>query len=107
MYQLANPYGGAWDPSIAEAMSDQYGLTREEFNLLMGVEPASQPDPPPAQNTFNPTITYDKNLSAKDLAADQSKLGGAVGVINSNWQAGAGRAQPCVLKIDQRSGGSK
>ncbi len=38
-----------------------------------------------AQNTFNPTITYDKNLSAKDLAADQSKVGAAVGVINSNW----------------------
>ena len=37
------------------------------------------------QNPFNPTITYDKNLSAKDLAADQSKVGAAVGVINSNW----------------------
>lgn len=37
------------------------------------------------QTPFNPTVTYDKNLSAKDLAADQSKVGGAVGVINANW----------------------
>ncbi len=33
-----------------------------------------------AQNTFNPTITYDKNLSAKDLAADQ--LGN--GILGTN-----------------------
>jgi len=38
-----------------------------------------------AQNPFNPTITYDKNFSAKDLAAAQSKVGGAVGLINSKW----------------------
>jgi hypothetical protein len=40
-----------------------------------------------AQNRtpFNPTITYDKNFSAKDLAAAQSKVGGAVGLINSKW----------------------
>ena len=38
-----------------------------------------------AQNPFNPTVTYDKNLSAKDLAADQSKVGAAIGVINANW----------------------
>ncbi len=44
-----------------------------------------QGQPAQAQNPFNPTITYDKNLSAKDLAADQSKVGAAVGVINSNW----------------------
>jgi RHS repeat-associated protein len=37
------------------------------------------------QTPFNPTITYDKNLSAKDLAAAQSKVGGAVGLINSKW----------------------
>ena len=37
------------------------------------------------QTPFNPTVTYDKNLSAKDLAADQSKVGEAVGVINANW----------------------
>ncbi len=42
---------------------------------------------PQAQNQtpFNPTVTYDKNLSAKDLAADQSKVGAAIGVINANW----------------------
>ncbi len=37
------------------------------------------------QTPFNPTVTYDKALSAKVVAADQSKVGGAVGVINSNW----------------------
>lgn len=34
---------------------------------------------------FNPAVTYDKNLSANDLTADQTKVGGAVGAINSNW----------------------
>ncbi|MGO9641417.1 MAG: RHS repeat-associated core domain-containing protein [Candidatus Acidiferrales bacterium] len=58
MYQLANPEAGAWDPSIAEAMSDQYGLTREEFNLLMGVEPASQqPAPTQAQNPLQQVVS--------------------------------------------------
>jgi hypothetical protein len=38
-----------------------------------------------AQNAFNPTITYDKNLSAKDLATAQSQMKAAVGLINAKW----------------------
>jgi len=40
---------------------------------------------PQTQKPFNPTITYDKNFSATDLAAAQSKVGAAVGLINSKW----------------------
>jgi RHS repeat-associated protein len=38
-----------------------------------------------AQNRtpFNPTITYDKNFSKKDLAATKKNVEGAVGIINS------------------------
>src|SRR5271157_2127062 len=38
-----------------------------------------------AQNAFNPTITYDKNLSAKDLATAKTQMGAAVGLINAKW----------------------
>ena len=87
MYQLATPgAGSAWDPMGASSMTDDSGLTLEEFNALEAAR-AAQSAQQQAQNTtaFNPTVTYDKNLSAKDVAADQSKVGGAVGVINSNW----------------------
>ena len=51
-----------------------------------------------AQNTFNPTVTYDKNLSAKDLAADQSKVGAAIGVINANWIPACGDTPEAMAK---------
>ena len=38
-----------------------------------------------AQNPFNPTTTYDKDLSAKDLGIAKEKVGAAVGLINSKW----------------------
>ena len=52
-----------------------------------------------AQNPFNPTVTYDKNLSAKDLAADQSKVGAAIGVINANWSKLSDREKATVGNI--------
>ena len=37
------------------------------------------------QTPFNPTVTYEKNLTGNDLSAVQSKLGGAIGLVNTNW----------------------
>lgn len=85
-----------WGPSIGELMQNaaaaslaaQGELLDSLFESEAEQTTASNPSVQvnrEAQNPFNPTVTYDKSLSAKDLAADQSKVGAAIGVINANW----------------------
>jgi RHS repeat-associated protein len=37
------------------------------------------------QQSFNPTVTYDKNLSAKDMGTAKAVVEAGIGIINSTW----------------------
>ncbi len=53
-----------------------------------------------AQNQpFNPTITYDKNLSAKDRAAAKAVVEAGIGIINSKWSQLTGEEKSTIQNI--------